>query len=91
MTQFSSPNLPSFKTQDEIMKRSMNIQQVIIRSPLCLLGLLGLIFTSPVTAQVFDSGPSGPSDPALFDTVINIPSDPDIGDNASIDGDGFRL
>jgi len=67
----------------------LDVRILISNIPLCLPGLLGLtLLASPVTAQVFDSGPS---DPALFDTVINIPSDPDIGDNASIDGDGFRL
>ena len=29
---------------------------------------------------------SGPSDPALFDTVINLPPEPDIGDSQSIGG-----
>lgn len=51
---------------------------MIARSPLmCLLGLLGFaLSTSPVTAQVFD-------------TVINIPPDPDIGDFGSVGGDGL--
>lgn len=45
-------------------------------TPLHLLCLIGLtVFASPLTAQVFDPGPS---DPALFDTVINVPSDPDL-------------
>lgn len=35
------------------------------------------------TAQVH--GP-GPSDPSLFDTVINLPPDPDFGDDASVGG-----
>ena len=40
---------------------------------------------SPETAQsqVFDPGPS---DPALFTTVINLPPDPDIGAGESIGG-----
>ena len=40
---------------------------------------------SPETAQsqVFDPGPS---DPALFTTVINLPPDPDIGGSESISG-----
>ena len=60
----------------------MNTQQIIARTPFCLLGLLGLtLFPYPVSAQVFDFGPS---DPALFDNVINVPSDPDIGDGESI-------
>ena len=51
----------------------MKVQSIFTRSGLCLLGLLGLtLFVSPVTAQVFDSGPS---DSALFDNVINIPAD----------------
>ena len=65
----------------------MIIQQVIGRSSLCLLGLLGLtLFASPVVAQVFDLGPS---DPALFDIVINVPTDPNIGAGESIGGDGL--
>lgn len=36
----------------------------------------------PTLAQVFDPGPS---DPALFDTVINLPADPNIGDGGAID------
>ena len=61
--------------------------QVIKRSPLSLLGFLGLtLLSSPVAAQVFDSGPS---DPALFDTVINVPTAPNIGDSQSIGGDGL--
>ena len=65
----------------------MNIQQVIGRSSLCSLVLIGLtLFASPVAAQVFDSGPS---DPALFDTVINVPTDPNIGADESIGGDGL--
>ena len=63
----------------------MNTHQIIARRPLCLLGLLGLaLFASPVSAQVFDSGPS---DPALFDNVVNLPSDPNIGDGGSIGAD----
>jgi len=66
------------------MNRFIAKQQIIVRSPFCLLGLLGLaLFASPVAAQV--NGP-GPSDPALFDTVINVPPDPNIGDNQSIGG-----
>ena len=48
----------------------MNIQQMISCSSLCLLGLT--LFACPVAAQVFDSGPS---DPALFDIVYNLPQD----------------
>lgn len=51
----------------------MNVQQIVART---LLGLIGLtLFASLAAAQVFDSGPS---DPALFDNVSNIPPDPDI-------------
>ena len=56
------------------------------RSPFFLLGLLGLtLFVSPVAAQVFDAGPS---DSNLFDTVINLPTDPNILDFAEFGGDG---
>ena len=58
------------------MNRSMNMQQMIKRSPWSLLGLLGLtLFASPAAAQVLDSGPS---DPSLFDTVIDVPADVDF-------------
>ena len=67
------------------MSRSNNWQPMITRAPFCLLALLGaILFASPVAAQVFDSGPS---DPALFDIVINVPPDPAIGPNASLGGD----
>lgn len=46
------------------------------------LGVLTLLVT-PATAQVF--GP-GPSDPGLFDTVLNLPPDPDIGDYVLMTG-----
>ena len=60
---------------------------LVICSGLYLLGMLGLtLFVSPVAAQVFDSGPS---DSALFDTVINIPSDMNVDIPRSIGGDGF--
>lgn len=59
----------------------MNLQQMITRSRFCLFGLLGLtLISSPVAAQVFGSGPS---DPALFDMVINSPPD------QSLSGPGF--
>jgi len=46
------------------------------RSPLFLLGLLGLtLFSSPAAAQVLDLGPA---DPTLFDTVIDAPADIDF-------------
>ena len=52
---------------------SMNIQQIMTRSQLCLVGLLSLtLFATPVAAQVFDPGPSNS---ALFDRVINVPGD----------------
>ena len=50
-------------------------------------GLLGMaLLTTPATAQVFDSGPS---DSSLFDNVLNLPNDPDIGPSQSIGGDGL--
>ena len=53
----------------------MKMHQMTKRSPLFLLGLLGLtLFCSPVTAQVAD----GPSDPASFGTVIDAPADIDF-------------
>ena len=65
----------------------MNKQRITTRSPLGLLVLLGLIlFCTPISAQVFDPGPS---DPALFDNVINVPTDPDIGSFEVIGGDGL--
>ena len=69
------------------MIRSMNMQQTITPLSLCLLGLLGLsLFASPLVGQVFDSGPS---DSALFDTVINVPTDPDIGNFVEFGNDGL--
>lgn len=56
------------------------------RSPLFLLGLLGLtLLASPLAAQVFDSGPS---DSSLFDVVMNLPQDPDIGEFGFFGDDG---
>ena len=69
------------------MNRTINKRQILTRSPLWLLGLLGLtLFASPVAAQVFESGPS---DSNLFDTVINLPTDPNIGDFGSFGDDGL--
>ena len=69
------------------MNRMNNKRQILSRFPFCLLGLLVLtLLTSQVAAQVFDSGPS---DSNLFDTVLNVPTDPDIGDFESLGGDGF--
>ena len=62
----------------------MNTHQMITSIGLSLLGLT--LFASPATAQVFDPGPS---DPALFDNVVNIPTDPDIDSFQSIGGDGL--
>jgi len=65
----------------------MNTLQLTTAVSVRLLVLIGLtLFASPVAAQVFDSGPS---DPALFDTVINVPTDPNIGDDESIGSDGL--
>jgi len=64
----------------------MNTHPIIMPSRSSLLVLLAMILlASPVAAQVFDSGPS---DPALFDDVINLPSDLDIGDSQSVGDDG---
>ena len=57
--------------------------------------LLTTVFLSAITASILLSGSqafcqvngNGPSDPSLFDNVINIPDDPDIGDQQSIGGD----
>ena len=58
------------------MNSSTNIRHFISRSPLSLLCLIGLtVFASPVAAQVFNSGPS---DPALFEVVVNVPPTPDL-------------
>jgi hypothetical protein len=66
----------------------MNLKQIISYAASCLLGIT--LFASPVTAQVFDSGPS---DSALFDNVINVPTDPNIDSSfdmpASIGDDGL--
>ena len=52
------------------------------------LTLLGsALLTSRASAQVFNSGPS---DPALFSTVINLPPDPNISDFEGI-ADGTQL
>jgi len=65
----------------------MNIQQMITRSPLYLIGLLGLtLFATPVAAQVFGSGPSTS---ALFDNVINVPADGNLASNSNIGGAGL--
>ncbi|MFK7770352.1 MAG: PEP-CTERM sorting domain-containing protein [Mariniblastus sp.] len=48
------------------------------------LAFIGLLAT-PAVAQVF--GP-GTSDSALFDTVINLPPEPNIGSGQSVGGDG---
>lgn len=65
----------------------MNIQQIITRSPLYLMALLGLtLFATPVAAQVFDTGPSTS---ALFDNVINVPADGNLPFFSGIGGDGL--
>jgi len=77
----------NLQTKSEAAKMCpMNIQQIITGSPLLLLGLLGsFLFASPVAAQV---NGLGPSDPTLFDTVVNVPTAPNIGDFESVVGDG---
>ena len=62
----------------------MNLKRIVGRSALCLLGLT--LFASPVAAQVFNSGPS---DPTLFDNVINVPPAPDIDFFQNLGGDGL--
>ena len=65
----------------------MNLRHVIVCAQLSLFGFLGSALpTSPATAQV--SNPA-PSDPSLFDNVINVPTDPDIDSFQSVGGDGF--
>ena len=55
------------------MKRCIKMQQMIKRSPLSLLGLIGLaLFAQPAAAQVAGSGTS---DPSSFDEVVNLPGD----------------
>ena len=68
------------------MNRLLNNQQNITRSAFCLLCLLGLsLLASPAAAQIFGSGPS---DSALFDSVINLPADSNFGFAQSIGDDG---
>ncbi len=62
----------------------MNTQQIITRFSTCMLGFLGLtLLSTTAVAQVFDLGPS---DPALFENVTNVPSDPNVGDGIGLDG-----
>lgn len=56
---------------------------LVTRQLALAIALLGLLITH-VEGQVF--GP-GPSDSALFDTVINLPPAPDIGSGQSIGGE----
>ena len=62
----------------------MNIKRLAVTSTLLLALVVG---PEMAQAQVFDPGPS---DPALFTTVINLPPDPNIGYFESID-DGTQL
>ena len=50
--------------------------------------LAAIMSPNVVQAQVFGSGPS---DPALFDTVINLPPDTNIGDYSAIIGSGTQV
>lgn len=69
------------------MLGAVNTLRVINSFPLRALVLLGLLlFASPVAGQVFDSGPS---DPALFDSVIDLPPAPDIAELSEVGGDGL--
>jgi len=66
----------------------MNLQRTFTRSPVFLLGLLGLaLFTSPVPAQVFDSGRSNQDLFDSFEFIASVPSS--IGDFQSRGGDGL--
>lgn len=59
------------------MNHLINTQHTINRSITYLLVVLSLgLFAFPAMAQVFDPGPS---DPALFDVVVNVPPDPNVG------------
>lgn len=60
------------------------IQAVYARQLTLAIALIGLP-ALPAMSQVFEPGPS---DSALFDTVINLPPAPDIGSGQSIGGDG---
>jgi len=65
----------------------MYTKKMISRSSRWLVGLAGLtLFTTPVSAQVFDLGPSTS---ALFDNVINVPADGNIPFFSGIGGDGL--
>ena len=57
----------------------MNVKRLAVTSTLLLALVVG---PEMAQGQVFDPGPS---DPALFTTVINLPPDPDIGNRESID------
>lgn len=57
------------------MNRSNGTRRIFIRTQFFILVVLGLtLFSFPAVAQVFDSGPS---DPALFNAVVNVPEDVD--------------
>ncbi|MEQ8850114.1 hypothetical protein [Botrimarina sp.] len=56
-----------------------------IGSRLCLAIAMAGLLALPAGAQVFEAGPS---DPALFDTVIDLPPAPNIGSGQSVGGDG---
>ena len=80
-TRFSSLFGTAFEPHKLITgNQVMNINRFAVA-----LTLFVTFVVSPETAQsqVFDPGPS---DPALFTTVINLPPDPDIGGSESISG-----
>ena len=62
----------------------MNVKKLVVALSLFL---TLVVISETAQGQVFDPGPS---DPALFTTVINLPPDPNIGDFESID-DGTQL
>ena len=57
----------------------MNVKKLAVALSLFL---ILVVISETAQGQVFDPGPS---DPALFTTVINLPPDPDIGNRESID------
>lgn len=59
------------------------MRQWLQRSSLAGLALACAAALAPARAQVFSSGPD---DPSLFTTVINLPPDPDIGGSDAIGG-----
>ena len=85
MAQLTLVDLTLVQLRGQVMKFSMNIKRPTHHACFpCLLGLILLV--SPAAGQVFDLGPS---DSALFDSVINVPADPDFDGEAGVGGDGL--